>query len=220
MAHLEQALYCIKIKSLFGQYFFNADVLDIGSLDINGNNRYLFQFSKYFGIDIGQGKNVDMVCPGHHFGERGRFYNTIISTEVFEHDKFWDKTITNAIRLLKPGGLLIFTCATTGRLEHGTKRTGTDYSPYTPDYYQNVTEEMVRSIPGFAASWRYSKFSTNDKSHDLQFVGIKKGGEFKFRPSLLLFIVTWCRWFYRWRIRNMKSYFQKSAKTKTPDAAE
>ena len=67
MAHPEQAVFCNSVKNQFSQKFSNADVLDIGSLDINGNNRYLFSNCTYTGVDIGQGKNVDVVSKGHEF---------------------------------------------------------------------------------------------------------------------------------------------------------
>lgn len=39
MAHIEQVEFCKKIKNKFLNHFFNKKVLDIGSLDINGNNK-------------------------------------------------------------------------------------------------------------------------------------------------------------------------------------
>lgn len=43
MAHKTQILWCKKIKKEYPQYFVSKRVLDIGSLDINGNNRGLFE---------------------------------------------------------------------------------------------------------------------------------------------------------------------------------
>ena len=43
----------------YGNLFKNKKVLDIGSLDINGSNRFLFEDCNYLGIDVGEGKNVD-----------------------------------------------------------------------------------------------------------------------------------------------------------------
>ena len=56
MAHIEQIIFCIKVKNMFPSYFKNIDVLDVGSLDLNGSNRYLFENCRYTGIDIGPGK--------------------------------------------------------------------------------------------------------------------------------------------------------------------
>lgn len=177
MAHPEQVVFCNSVKNKFPQKFVNADVLDIGSLDINGNNRYLFSNCTYTGVDIGQGKNVDVVSKGHEF-KPGKQYDIVISTECFEHDMYWKETIQNCIDLTKTGGLFMFTCATTGRQEHGTTRTTPQDSPFTHtqfnDYYMNLTEYDVRQIPGFDNSFTEFKFSTNQNTKDLYFYGIKQ----------------------------------------------
>ncbi len=177
MAHPEQAVFCNSVKNKFPQKFVNADVLDIGSLDINGNNRYLFSNCTYTGVDIGAGKNVDVVSKGHEF-KPGKQYDIVISTECFEHDMYWKDTIQNCIDLTKSGGLFMFTCATTGRQEHGTTRTTPQDSPFThiqfSDYYMNLTEYDVRQIPGFDNSFTEFKFSTNQNTKDLYFYGIKQ----------------------------------------------
>jgi cyclopropane fatty-acyl-phospholipid synthase-like methyltransferase len=185
MAHPEQSQFCKSVKDKFPEKFKDCSVLDIGSLDINGNNRYLFEgkFS-YLGVDVGEGKNVDIVSRGHEFNP-GRQYDIVISTECFEHDQHWKDTITNCIRLTKSGGLFMFTCATTGRQEHGTTRTTPQDSPFTHklfnNYYMNLTEHDVRQIRGcvgydvgFDESFTEKAFSTNDRTKDLYFYGIKK----------------------------------------------
>lgn len=209
MAHKQQIEFCMKIKGLFPQFFFNKRVLDIGSMDVNGSNRYLFWNCNYVGIDIGPGKNVDYVSYGHEFRSFPDYWDTIITTEVAEHDKHWTWTMQNIMRLLKPGGLLLFTCATTGRPEHGTTRTDEFSSPFTTDYYLNITEEMVRSIPLFNEHWQYIKFSVNEESHDLQLVAVKKGGKFKFKPSLISrILVSFVQFFYL-RIRDIKDFIRR-----------
>ena len=65
MAHEEQKIFLESVKSKFSEKFKNCRVLDIGSLDINGNNRFLFENYEYIGLDIGEGNNVDIVCRGH-----------------------------------------------------------------------------------------------------------------------------------------------------------
>lgn len=178
MAHPEQAVFCKYVKSLYPEKFVNAKVLDVGSLDINGNNRYLFEaVESYFGIDVGRGKNVDMVCLGHEFSP-GMVYDIVISTECFEHDMHWKETILNCISLTRQGGIFMFTCATTGRQEHGTTRTTPQDSPFTHslfnDYYMNLTEYDIRQIRGFDSFWETYYFDTNKNTKDLYFYGIKK----------------------------------------------
>ena len=52
MAHQSQVDYCLSVKSRFPGHFRRKSVLDAGSLDINGNNRYLFDDCQYVGIDV------------------------------------------------------------------------------------------------------------------------------------------------------------------------
>jgi hypothetical protein len=167
---------------MFPEYFNNVNVCDIGSLDINGNNHYLFENYAYIGIDVGRGKNVNIVCKGHEYKPVTESkYDIVISTECFEHDMYWDKTMTNAIEnLIRPGGMFLFTCATTGRPEHGTARTQPFDSPFTSelgvwsDYYMNVTEQDVREKIDLDKWFTIHHFYICDDSHDLYFWGIKK----------------------------------------------
>ncbi len=68
-----------------------------------------------------------------------------ISAECFEHNPLWRETFSNMYRMTKKGGVLIITCASTGRIEHGTARSvkSTD-SPGTTavgwDYDMNLTQ--------------------------------------------------------------------------------
>src|SRR5579863_7716787 len=115
MAHQGQINFCISVKRSFPQFFAERLVLDIGSLDINGNNQYLFEDCLYLGVDLLPGKNVDLAAPGHEIMLPDESIDVIISTECFEHDIFYQLTLNNIVRILKPGGLFLFTCASTGR---------------------------------------------------------------------------------------------------------
>ena len=177
MAHPEQRTFMTYVKNKFPEKFTGCRVLDIGSLDINGNNRYLFTDYKYIGVDIGAGKNVDIVCRGHEFKDNEGF-DIVISAECFEHDEFWKDTIKNCINLTKPGGIFLFSCATTGRPEHGTKRTSPQDSPFTSeienDYYMNLTEKDVVDKIDMSQFSEYHFQARETWPQDLYFYGIKK----------------------------------------------
>lgn len=187
MAHTQQRNFCERAKEKYPEYFTNKKVLDIGSLDINGSNRDLFTNCDYTGIDIGEGKNVDVVSVGHLFQGPNNYYDTIISTEVFEHDMFYPLTIQNVMRMLKPGGLFLFTCAAPGRPEHGTRRTGAFDAPLLlgiseewADYYKNLTPDDIIVVPGFNETFPDAYFEMkNEHPYDLYFYGIKKEDETK-----------------------------------------
>lgn len=182
MAHYNQRQYCEKIKLKYPKKFNNVKVLDIGSLDINGSNKDLFEDSDYLGIDVGEGKNVDLVCIGHEFDAPDNYFDTIITTEALEHDMFYEKTIKNAMRMLKPGGLFIMTCATTGREEHGTKKTSPHNAPLLTgqwsDYYKNLTEEDFLEIEGFKTTFPDGIFEIGNENFDIYFSGIKNGTDY------------------------------------------
>jgi hypothetical protein len=84
--------------------------------------------------------------------------------------------------MLKPDGLFFFTCASTGRPEHGTRRTSPTDSYGTignlqdmSDYYKNLTEIDLNEV--LQLNTLFSVWDTyyNYESKDLYFVGIKKG---------------------------------------------
>ena len=174
--------------------FYTGKALDVGSADINGKNKkYFGKGASYIGCDLLPGPNVDLVgkCSDLPFGD-GEF-DIIISSECFEHDMYYEKSILKIVSMLKEGGLFVFTCASTGRPEHGTRRSGAYASLTTKigdsawaDYYKNLTERDVLGIPGFADAFcGYSRFYYNPNSNDLYFVGIKgkSGGNVGYIPD-------------------------------------
>ena len=181
MSHADQVDFCQRIRNRFPDAFRGKLVLDIGSLDINGNNRYLFESSLYLGVDLAEGPNVDIVSVGHELGFPDASVDVVVSTECFEHDRYWASTIVNIIRMLKPGGMFLFSCATTGRPEHGTRRTSPNDAPLLEDkgdwadYYHNLTEAEIRSVVDVETVFSSFGFEVSDACHDLYFWGRKAG---------------------------------------------
>lgn len=180
MAHPEQAEFFRSVRAQYGPHFHQASVLEVGSLDINGSVRDLFDGCRYIGVDLQPGRGVDLACPGHLLDLPTGHFDTVISAECFEHNPFWRETLANMLRMTRPGGLLMISCATTGRKEHGTSRTNPDASPFTVqarwDYYKNLTAAhlaQAADLPGWLADWRSW---TNYISRDLYFIGLRHGG--------------------------------------------
>ena len=171
MAHKQQQEFCLKIQKRFPEKFKGEDVVDLGSLDINGNNRYLFTDCRYIGVDLAPGKNVDVISKAHEFKPFYVKYGVVISTEMLEHDRYYRESLKNMVDLLLPGGLLLITCATVGRPEHGTKATSLGDSPFTGGYYKNITEDDIRENLKVEDFKEYELYIM---SNDLYFVGIKK----------------------------------------------
>lgn len=143
MAGRAQQLFVSTIKYYCPGYFSNSKVLEIGSCDINGSIRSLFGFCEYIGVDICEGPSVDLVKRGEELDFPSCHFDMVVSCQCFEHNIYWPATLANMIRMLRPGGLCIITCATIGMFEHGTRRmfpssslTANDYS--IQDYYMNL----------------------------------------------------------------------------------
>lgn len=171
MAHPQQFQFVESVRVEYPDNFYNAKVLEIGSLNINGSVRWLFADCNYLGVDVGQGKDVDLVCEGQKLDHPDNTYDTTISCECFEHNPYWAETFKNMHRMTKVGGLVLFSCATTGRPKHGTKSSSPQDAPLIEwDYYKNLTEEDFK-IDGMFSKYQ---FSTNSGSCDLYFYGIKK----------------------------------------------
>jgi len=81
--------------------------LDIGSTDINGCVRELFD--DYIGVDINPGFNVDLVMDAHSLKFGDQTFDNVLSLEMLEHDsEFWT-SVKEMKRVLKPGGNLVIT---------------------------------------------------------------------------------------------------------------
>lgn len=172
--HRQVKKYLGELKLQFPNYFQNVKVLDCGSLDINGNNRHLFNNIEYTGIDIVKGRNVDVVTKIHEFlVDKSGVYDVVISSEMLEHDKHFTQSLKAMFRLLRNGGLLIITAAGEGRSEHGTTNNIPVDSPLTNDYYRNVTISMLSKGLNFKM-FSYKKITIREDIGDIYFVGIKK----------------------------------------------
>lgn len=95
------------IKDAISTYA-NGDVLDIGC----GNKPYepLFQnIGKYIGCDIAQssGNKVDVLCDVTSIPLEDGQFDTVFTTQVMEHVAEHSRMLSEAYRLLKPGGTII-----------------------------------------------------------------------------------------------------------------
>jgi SAM-dependent methyltransferase len=168
LAHPQQQAFVARVAALHQS---NGPLLEIGSLDVNGSVRPCFpRATPYVGIDLAPGAAVDVVASGHDFG-RDESFDTVVTTECLEHDPGWADTLGNIVRVLRPGGTLLLTCATRGRHEHGTTRTSPTMSPSTNDHYRNLTATDV--VPVIDGPLRIDLVTTCWSSFDLYLVARK-----------------------------------------------
>jgi SAM-dependent methyltransferase len=93
-------------------------VLDVGSCDINGSYRSLFEVNnwEYRGLDVAAGKNVDIVVKDIYHWKEIRFntYDIVISGQAFEHIEYFWLTMQEIARVMKTGGLCCIIAPSSG----------------------------------------------------------------------------------------------------------
>ena len=119
-----------------GNNFAGQSILEVGSLDVNGSVRGLFASAgNYIGIDFRPGPSVDVVMNSHDLGFPNESFDTVISTEVLEHDdEFW-LSIGEMGRVLKQGGMMIITARGNGFMPHDYPA---DYWRFMPGSFEKL----------------------------------------------------------------------------------
>lgn len=138
-------------------------ILEIGSLDVNGEIRSIFKdYDLYHGIDIHSGKNVDIV--GHFASKEVQdsiedFYDLVICCNVMEHDKEWRHTFENVLNRVKKGGIAVIIQPTTISLNNFFHINSQDSIvefktswenervKYRSEYFENgVSDDVLKSL--------------------------------------------------------------------------
>jgi SAM-dependent methyltransferase len=176
VAHPDQLAFFGLVAAAFPQHVAGS-VLDIGSLDINGGPHTLIHPREYVGVDLGAGPNVTLVGRAEDLDLDSDSFDVAMSSECFEHNPAWPATLRNMIRMTRPSGLIAFSCATTGRPEHGTTRSDRGFgAPLAvsqgQEHYRNVTGRQARrAIPDAALAAAFT--AVNVPALDLYLVGVK-----------------------------------------------
>ena len=105
-----------------------------------------------------------------------------VNRSCFENDPTYKESFLKIYDMLKQDGLFLFTCASTGRPEHGTKRT-TPIDSYGTvgnledmmNYYKNLTEKDLNDVLNLNELFSVWDAYYCNSSKDLYFLGIKKG---------------------------------------------
>jgi len=213
MAHVGQMLFFQNLKQFFPEYFFGTKVLEIGSLDINGSVRRFFDSCEYTGIDIGPGSKVDIVCRGEDFPEKAGRYDVVISTEVFEHTENWDLIFINMLRLMKRHGMIIFSCASWGRPQHGTSLFHSDSAPYVAssnDYYKNLVSDDF--FAAFQMEYWFSCHTFIKDGDCLYFAGIGRDAG-KYIGNMNQFNTVYKEYMYKKNVLGLPDHFILSLPT-------
>jgi SAM-dependent methyltransferase len=108
-------------------------VLECGSLNVNGSVRVFFN-GPYHGIDMQDGPGVDQVISSWDI-EFEEEFDVVVSTEMFEHDAYFWKSMVTMTRALKQGGYLLLT----------TRGIGFPFHEYPGDYWR-FTEDAIAHL--------------------------------------------------------------------------
>lgn len=188
MSHADQIRFFDLAVAAFPAHFAGR-VIDIGALDVNGGPHERMQPREYIGVDLAEGPNISLINRGEDVDLPSSSFDVAMSSECFEHNPAWMATLHNMVRMTRPSGLVVFTCATTGRPEHGTTRSDDGYgAPLAvaagQEHYANVTPREVRAATAdgrLAASFTI----VNDRMFDLYFAGIRAPASAADRFALL-----------------------------------
>lgn len=111
----------IRIAEQFAKFLpllTGKSVLEIGSSDVNGSIRPFAELfsSKYVGVDIIAGKNVDEICCIENvvkrFGDES--FDAVICLETLEHVRNWKLAIENIKKVVRRGGFVLISAPTIG----------------------------------------------------------------------------------------------------------
>lgn len=142
-----------------------ADVVEFGSLNINGSARTLFpKGTPYLGVDVQEGPGVDVVADVVTVIVPAA--DVVVCMEVLEHAPDKAGVIDAAHRALRPGGVLILTAATDPRAPHSA----VDEMPIRDwEFYENVDPDHLRAL---LAGW--SSATVEEPGHgDVYAVAVK-----------------------------------------------
>ncbi|MEB3325524.1 MAG: class I SAM-dependent methyltransferase [Cyanobacteriota bacterium] len=183
MAHQSQRDFITHVSTGLPGFFRDSKVLEVGSLDINGSVRDFFSNCNYTGLDIAPGPGVDVVCQGQDYDAPDHSYDHVISCEAMEHNPYWKETFDNMVRMCRPGGLVTLTCATVGRIEHGTARSAPATSPLTIEagwnYYRNLLGRDFERNCQLSSAFSAYRMWYDWTSFDFYLLGIRKTNNFR-----------------------------------------
>ena len=117
----------LKMKWFKNKYLKTSDnlkILDVGSLDTNGDFNYRAIFNEknwsYTGLDFQNGNNVDILVNDIYnwLEVEDNTYDVVISGQLFQHLEYFWLTMSEIERVLKPGGYVCIIAPAAGP-KHG-----------------------------------------------------------------------------------------------------
>ncbi|HNT56306.1 MAG TPA: methyltransferase domain-containing protein [Syntrophales bacterium] len=151
-------------------------ILDVGSMDINGSYRDLFDSPPwhYRGADMAEGKNVDLVLRDPHAWKEipSRSLDVVISGQALEHMAFFWIVILEVERILRPGGFFCL-IAPSGGPAH---RYPVDCWRFLPDGFSALAAYAdLEILDAYATSDRFPPYGDSSRAwNDTVVIGKKR----------------------------------------------
>ena len=109
---------------MYGKYFFSTylkdakglKIVDVGSQDVNGSLRSVApDNNNYIGVDFTEGNGVDITLTDpYSLPFEDSSIDVIVSSSCYEHSEFFWLSFNEAMRVLKPTGLLYINAPSNG----------------------------------------------------------------------------------------------------------
>ena len=129
-------------------------VLDLGSQDINGTYRSIFDNPcwQYLGVDMEPGQNVDIVLADPYYWKEiaADSVDVVVSGQAFEHIEWFWLTMLQIQRVLKPGGLCCIIAPAAGQ-EH---RYPVDCWRFYPDGLTALARFARMEVRSVSTQWQ------------------------------------------------------------------
>jgi len=141
----------------------NLYVCDIGSCDINGTFKPLFNGHRYIGLDIEEGPNVDIVSKElYHYPFEDETFDIVVSGSTLEHVKDMFSWIKELARITKKQGLVCITCPSIHRNRH----------PHPVDCWRIYPDGMVYLLGDVAGLEVLRAVRSNINGRSVECVGV------------------------------------------------
>ena len=139
-------------------------ILDLGSMEIGGSYRSIFDEEKweYTGMDLLPGKNVDIVLsdPYNWLEIESNSIDVFISGQTFEHIEYFWRTMLEIARVLKPGALCCIIAPSSGP-EH---KYPVDCWRFYPDGFKALARYAKLEVSEISTQWEPKGYSDGSDS--------------------------------------------------------